>query len=136
MYALLFALPALLAGLALFIVLLRAFAWAWTTHRFKMALLEKLEHRPELARGLPELTELYARGAPSEGRLSFAVMGGTLALLGVLFLLAGQHMGFGRMATGLYFGGAACVPLGFSLALAGAFLRVLGWDDVDSPPDS
>jgi hypothetical protein len=126
MYPLLFALPLVLTGMALFILLVRALGRAWSEHRFRMALLEKLEHRPNLAQEVPELLEMLDRGPERPARISFTPMGVTLVVLGIVFLLAGQRMGVGRWAAGLYFGGAACIPVGLSLILAGAFLRALG----------
>ena len=99
---------------------------AWFDHAFRMALLERLEHRPALAESFPELEELLRDGSGGErgGGVSFAVMGLTVSAVGVVALLAGRALAVGRLASGLYFGGVACVPVGFALVLAGVFFRL------------
>lgn len=122
-------------GLPLFIVIatitflvMRNLVRLWLDHRVKMALLEKFETHPELLPGLRELQEVLdgpARQQEERRRLHYVWTGIFLALVGVGCALFAHAWLSGRYATGLYFGGLACVLLGFLLTLLGLAMRHL-----------
>jgi hypothetical protein len=100
----------------------------WLDHHVKLKLLEKLETRPELLRSFDELRDLLddtPRAEDERPQIDYLVMGVVLGLIGVACAVFSQTMGTGRMAVGFYFGGVACVALGFILALVGLLTRFL-----------
>jgi hypothetical protein len=93
----------------------------WLDHRVKLALLDKLESKPELLRSFDELQDLLddtPKYDNEKNRIDFIAAGVTLALVGIGCVLVAQPIG-GRTAVGVYVGGVASVALGFILALVG-----------------
>jgi len=121
-------LPLIAAIGALVYIVVRNIARVWLHHRLKMALLEKLEHRPELLHSFQELQELLDNSPAQTGaskRQDLTVTGVILAVIGVVCVVLYATAGSGSWAVGAYFGGVACVALGFVLALFGLLIRFL-----------
>ncbi len=93
----------------------------WLDHRVKLALLEKLESKPDLLRSFDELQTLLDDTPKYEAestRVDYMVTGVVLVLIGLVCVIVAAPLG-GRTAVGVYVGGVACVVLGFMLALVG-----------------
>lgn len=93
----------------------------WMDHRVKVALLEKLETKPELLRSFDELQELLDAAPKDDAEkqhVDYVVTGLVLALVGIGCVVVSASNS-GRTAVGVYVGGVACVALGFILALVG-----------------
>lgn len=113
----------------------RALGHIWLDHRIKLALLDRLQAKPELIESYAEVQRILA-GVP-DGRTGrhqdYAVTGVILAAIGVACVVGGQSLGVGRLAVGLYIGGWVCIVLGVVLALIGLFIRRLARSLVTSP---
>ena len=108
--------------------IVRALGRIWLDHRIRLALLDKLQEKPELLESYTELQRIMANGA--EGRSGkphqdYALTGILLAIIGIVCAVAGQSKDAGRLAVGLYAGGWICIVLGVILTLAGIFIRRL-----------
>jgi hypothetical protein len=93
----------------------------WLDHRVKLALLEKLESKPELLRSFDDLQNLLDDTPKYEAesiRIDYMLTGVILALIGVVCVIVAAPLG-GRTPVGVYVGGVACVALGFLLAIVG-----------------
>ncbi len=99
----------------------------WLEHRVRLALLEKIDKRPELVESVQGLMDLMAPSEPvwSETRQDYAVTGVLLGLIGGACCVAGWMLHSGKLAVGIYAGGWVCVFLGFLLFLFGLFVRRL-----------
>jgi len=105
----------------------------WLDHRVKLALLEKLESKPDLLRSFDELQTLLddtPKNDAEPDRIDFIVTGVVLAVVGIVCAAIGGPTS-GRTAVGVYIGGVACVALGFILALVG----LLSWFLSRAPVD-
>jgi len=125
---LLIMLPMLLVLAVLTYTVLRTIIRAWLNHRVKMAILEKLETQPEALDNVPALQALVEDGelrSVEDQRQNLILTGAFLAAIGVFCALLAHVYLTGRYATGVYFGGVACVPIGFVLVLAGVLIRML-----------
>lgn len=116
--------------------IVRALGRIWLDHRIRLALLDKLQEKPELLESYTELQHIMANGA--EGRSGrphqdYALTGIVLAAIGIVCALAGQGNGAGRLAVGLYAGGWICIALGLILTLVGIFIRRLARNLVTLP---
>ena len=116
--------------------IVRALGHIWLDHRIRLALLDKLQEKPELLESYTELQRVLAN-AP-EGRAGrthqdYALTGALLAAIGVGCALAGESNGAGRLAVGLYAGGWICIVLGVILALIGFFIRRLARNLITLP---
>jgi hypothetical protein len=134
MYPIIVMLPFIIVIVALSVTVLRKISAVWVEHRVKIALLERVEKNPELLGAFDELQELLTT-APEEDessrRQDLALTGVLLALIGGVTVVIALLAGSGRYAVGAYFGGVACVVLGFILCLTGLLLRYLSRAPVD-----
>jgi hypothetical protein len=107
--------------------IVRFFGRIWLEHRVRLALLERIDKRPELAESVQGLMDLLGPAAPvsSVTRQDYAITGALLALIGVGCCAAGWMLHSGKLAVGIYAGGWVCVFLGFLLFLFGLFVRKL-----------
>jgi hypothetical protein len=126
-YTFIITIPLILVLVALVVVVVRNLMHAWLDHRVKLALLDKLESRPELLRSFDELQELLDDSPREEdhSRQDFIITGVVLAVMGLLFVIRYGTYGAGRLAVGAYVGGVACVAIGFILAIVGLLTRFL-----------
>ncbi len=100
----------------------------WINHRVKVALLERLENKPELLYSFDELQELLDDRPPPVARKSktdLTLTGVFLALIGLVFVLIYASIGRSQWAVGAYFGGVGCVVIGFLLTTIGLVARLL-----------
>jgi hypothetical protein len=108
--------------------IVRALGRIWLDHRIRLALLDKLQEKPELLESYAELQHIMANGPdgrPGKAHQDYALTGVLLAGIGVACALAGESGGAGRLAVGLYAGGWICIALGVILTLVGIFIRRL-----------
>ena len=105
----------------------RALGHIWLDYRIKLALLDKLQEKPELLESYAELQRILA--GVSNGRAvrqqDYVITGIVLAVIGIGCAIGGESYGVGRLAVGLYVGGWICIVLGVILALIGLFIRRL-----------
>lgn len=128
-YNLLFITPLVVALIMLVHSIVRNLGIAWLDHRVKLTLLEMLEKKPELLRSYHELEDLMENSQPESGPgrpLDLALTGTLLAVIGVVCVVLYTSFGNGRWAVGGYWGGVACVVLGFIVAVVGLVIRWLG----------
>ena len=121
-------LPLVVALATIIYTVARTITHAYVEHRMRMAVLEKLEKRPELLDQFEELEELLEKplGANDEDkRLDLVLTGVILAIIGAVCALAYSVVGGGEWAVGAYWGGVTCVALGFLLVLLGLLVRFL-----------
>lgn len=122
------AIPLIVAVVTLVYIILREMTRVWLEHRVKMLLLERLEDKPELLFSFQDLQELLD-GRPARvetgGKSDLTVTGLFLALIGILFVIVNALVGSSQWGVGAYFGGVACVVLGFLLATIGLVVRLL-----------
>ncbi|NLV46401.1 MAG: hypothetical protein GXY07_18115 [Candidatus Hydrogenedentes bacterium] len=122
------AIPLIVAVVTLVYIILREMTRVWLEHRVKMLLLERLEDKPELLYSFQDLQELLD-GRPARvetgGKSDLTVTGLFLALIGILFVIVNALVGSSQWGVGAYFGGVACVVLGFLLATIGLVVRLL-----------
>jgi hypothetical protein len=131
------ALPLLIVLGTILYLVLRNLVRVWLDHRVRMGLLEKLEHRPELMAELPDLKEILegpARQQEERRRQSYIWTGIFLALIGSSCALFAHLWLSGGYASGLYFGGVVCVPLGFVLTLLGLAMKLLSRTPLPANP--
>ncbi|HUW60862.1 MAG TPA: hypothetical protein VMZ06_07620 [Candidatus Bathyarchaeia archaeon] len=107
--------------------ILRVFGRIWLEHRVRLALLERIDKKPELVESVQGLMDLMGVAEPlsSGTRQDYAVTGILLALIGAGCCGVGWMLHSGKLAVGIYAGGWVCVFLGFILFMAGLFVRKL-----------
>ncbi len=124
----LYAIPIVVAAITLIYIIGREMMRVWINHRVKVALLERLEDKPELLYSFEELQELLDDRPPPVARKSktdLTVTGVFLALIGLIFVLIYASIGRSQWAVGAYFGGVGCVVIGFLLTTIGLVARLL-----------
>lgn len=129
-------LPLLIVIVTLIYTVIRSIGQVWLEHRVRMALLERLEGKPELLRSFNELHDLLEPNLDEKRpgkRQDFLLTGIVLTLMGLLCVILYSTVGHGNWAVGAYWGGVACVVLGFLLALLGLLLRFLSRFPSDQP---
>jgi len=112
----------LLTLAAVLVALVRAFYRTVFRHRLRLELLRTLQNHPDWIaqdESLADLVNEAPTAAPSRSRISLHVVGLSLCILGLGCGGAGRSMGSGRVAVGLYLGGAICVWLGLLVILIG-----------------
>lgn len=116
--------------------LARVFGRIWLEHRVRLALLEKLDQKPELVESVQGLLEIMGATEPmsSRTRQDYAVTGVLLALIGGGCCAAGWMLHSGKLAVGIYAGGWACIFLGFVLFMVGLSVRKLLRHPIFFPP--
>jgi hypothetical protein len=120
--------PLVAAAITLAYIVLREMTRVWLDHRVKMALLERLEHKPELLYSFKELQELLDdTPAPitRKHKTDPALTGVFLVLIGLVSVIVYSLIGRSQWAVGAYFGGVACVVIGFLLTTIGLIARIL-----------
>lgn len=122
------AIPVIAAAVTLAYIVLREMARAWLDHRVKMALLQRLEHNPELLYSFDDLQGLLDDSPREEvrrGAIDPTMTGVFLALIGLIIVLVYGFIGRSQWAVGAYFGGVASVVIGFLLTTIGLIVRIL-----------
>lgn len=129
----LYAIPLIAAFAALIYLIVREILRVWLDHKVKVMLLERLEGHPEVLHSFQELQELLD-GTPSREKRGknpdLLLTGVFLALIGIVAVVAYAMVGRSQWAVGAYFGGVACVVIGFILTTFGLLTRYL-----NRPPD-
>lgn len=127
MNTLLVLLPLIIVLILLAYTVIRNIVRLWLDHRVKVALLERLEQRPDLVHSVEELHDLLdgPGSSPEEPRIDYLITGVILAVLGIIFVVFNGWLGRTYWAAGAYFGGVVCVALGFLLAMTGLILRFM-----------
>lgn len=123
----LFTIPLVLALVALLLGVLRSIANAWFSHRLRLELLRKLEKHPELVNAPADVQDLYQRLAsvPTGATQDYALTGIILGVIGAACIITGRVWRIGQLASGVYWGGMACVFLGAGLAVFGLLVHLL-----------
>ncbi|HOZ47802.1 MAG TPA: hypothetical protein PLO37_05710 [Candidatus Hydrogenedentes bacterium] len=118
-------LPILFVSAAVVYGVLRALGQVWMEHKARLALLDKLERRPDLIPSFQELQTIISSVSPNGhgGRQDWTLTGTLLALIGLASAIGGKSLNMGRVSVGVYFGGIVCLCLGFVLALFGLLIR-------------
>ena len=122
------AIPLIAATITLGYIILREMTRVWLDHRVKMALLERLEHKPDLLYSFQEVQELLDDSPPPVERnrkIDITQTGVFLALIGLISVILYGVAGRSQWAVGAYFGGVACVVIGFLLTTIGLVIRIL-----------
>lgn len=119
--------PMILAIVALLYVVFRSLLRTWIEHRVRMTILERAEQNPEMLKLVEESQS--SRNIPAHGHRGQgadpAITGLILGLMGFFFVLINGLLGRTQWAVGAYFGGVACVVVGFILAAVGLLARFL-----------
>jgi len=133
----LFMLPILIVVVVLLTVVVQRLAGAWVEHRVRMSLLRRLEQKPELLDSFEEVQDLLHEqpAERAQPRQDFTLTGVLLAAMGLVAVVVASTFDSGRVAVGAYFGGVACVCIGFILALTGLLIRFLARAPQDRPPE-
>jgi len=122
------AIPLIITVVTLVYIILREMTRVWLEHRVKMMLLERLEKRPDLLYSFKDLQELLD-GRPSDNhnqsKTDLAITGIALTLIGLFFVIVNALIGSSQWGVGAYFGGVACVVIGFLLTTIGLVVRLL-----------
>ena len=120
--------PLLVVVAALLYGVFRSLGRIWLDHSIRLALLEKVEQKPQLLESLHELEEVLAgfpEGYRFPSRQDYRLTGVILAGIGLACTLGGRSLRVGTLAVGLYVGGLTCVGLGVALFLVGLLIRGL-----------
>lgn len=120
--------PLVVAVVTLVYIILREMTRVWLEHRVKMLLLERLENKPELLYSFQDLQQLLdGRPAAVEktNQSDLSVTGLFLAVIGLIFVIVNAVIGSSQWGVGAYFGGVACVVIGFLLTTIGLVVRLL-----------
>ena len=116
--------------LLLLLIVLAAFAFGvmrtllriWLDQRVRLAVWEKTGEPPDdnldAIPGIPEARRELSKQ-------DYVVTGALLAALGLAGVIAGQIIGLGNLAVGLYLGGFVCIGLGILILLLGFLIRTL-----------
>ncbi len=124
----LFTIPLVLALAGLLYLVFRSLARAWLDHRIRMAILERAEHKPEFLELLDDPAGPSPETEASQGahpKADLTMTGIILGLIGLIFVLINGVVGRSQWSVGAYFGGVACVVIGFILASVGLLTRYL-----------
>ena len=120
--------PLLIISAAVTYGIFRALGRVWLEHRVRLALLEKVQEKPELMESYRELQAILVgltEGSRPEKRQNYTLTGAILALIGLACTLIGRDLGVGRLAVGVYIGGMTCICLGIVLAFMGLLIRLM-----------
>jgi hypothetical protein len=124
--------PILLFVAVLLFFVLRGFGRFWLDHSIRLALLEKIEKKPELLEQVRELMDMFS-AVPTRRRnrrQDYRVTGIVLAIFGVASCAAGIYMRSGRAAVGIYIGGYICIAIAAILFLLGLAIQWLNRNPV------
>ena len=121
--------PVLLALVMLVYIIMRSLIRAWIEHRVRMAILEKAEKHPELLSAFEERSaeakEVSLQENPEAPKVDITLVGVSLTVIGIVFVVFNSALGKSQWGVGAYFGGVACVVIGFLLVTIGLLLRFL-----------
>lgn len=123
--------PLALALIYLIWVVFRSIFHSWLEYRIRLALLERAERHPDLLVLLDApSSETSAESHISEknntrSQIDLTITGVSLTVIGLFFVVFNGILGRSQWAVGAYFGGIACVVIGFLLATVGILLRFL-----------
>ena len=129
---LLIVLPILALTFAVAYGAFRSFGRLWIEHKVRLALLERIQEKPELIESFPDLRDLVFTGNAA-GRQSYPLTGVLLGVIGAGCVLGGRALRVGKLAVGIYSGGLICIGLGVLLALAGIAIQWFSRNPVLSP---
>lgn len=119
--------PVVLVVLFLIYSISRSLSRAWLEHHVRLALLERLQRKPELIKDFEDIQGILENEEDdSAPRQDFTLTGVILAVIGAVCVILYWSVGRGQWAVGAYFGGVVCVTLGFILAVLGLLIRFLG----------
>ncbi len=107
---------------------MRALGRIWIDHRVKLALLEKLQDRPEVLESFNEIQGALAgvsNGNTPSNRQDYTLTGIFLCLIGIGCAILGRAWGIGSIAVGLHIGGWVCIAIGVVIAFLGILIRRL-----------
>lgn len=124
--------PILLAVALLVFLVLRGFGRFWLDHSIRLALLEKIEKKPELLEQVRELMDAFSP-VPAQRRnrrQDYRVTGVLLALFGAAACVTGLYLGSGRLAVGIYIGGFICIGIAFPIFILGLVIQWLNRNPV------
>jgi uncharacterized protein (TIGR04206 family) len=111
----------------------RAFGRIWLEHSIRLALLEKIEAKPQLLDSFHELLELMT-GTSAQPRVTtrqdYRVTGAALGVIGAVSCVLGRTVSTGQIAVGIYVGGFICLGLAVLLLLVGFLIQWLARDPV------
>lgn len=139
MRSLLITLPLLAALITLLFWAVRSVLRLWLKHRVKMAILDRIERKPDLLRSedaIPEFLDASASDPDEVPPMNVTMTGVILAVIGITCSVIYAAIGGGRWAVGAYWGGVACVVLGFIIVLFGLIVRYLSRTRIDKPRGS
>ncbi len=139
MHSLMITVPLLAALILLVYWAIRSVFRLWIKHRVKMAILDRIERKPDLLRSvdvIPEFLDGNSSDPDETSPMNVTLTGVILAVIGITCSTIYAAIGGGRWAVGAYWGGVACVVLGFIIALFGLVARYLSKTRLDKPGDS
>lgn len=125
-------LPLIIVIVALSYLIARNIGQVWVDYRVRLALLERIEQSPELLDEFPELLDTPQQDTPETSVQSLTQTGAMLAIIGLVCVILYASVGSGYWAVGAYWGGVACVALGFLMVLLGLLVRFLSKPPSDS----
>ncbi|HOV61166.1 MAG TPA: hypothetical protein PK349_08905 [Candidatus Hydrogenedentes bacterium] len=125
--------PPVLALIYLIWVVARSIFTSWLEYRIRLALLQRAEQHPELLQLLEDVPDngLLANATSPETaqdtrqQIDLTLTGVSLTVIGLVFVIFNGMLGRSQWAVGAYFGGVACVVIGFLLATLGILLHFL-----------
>jgi len=134
---LLFIVPILAVMFAVAYGAFHALGRIWTEHKIRLALLERVQEKPELIEPFQELQDLALTANPAAwkttDRQNYTLTGGILSIIGIGCGVAGRALRVGQLAVGLYTGGLICIGLGVLLALIGIAIQWLSRNPIPPP---
>ncbi len=139
MRSLLITIPLLAALMLLVYWAIRSVFRLWIRHQVKMAILDRIERKPDLLRSvdvIPEFLDGISSDSGETPPMNVTLTGVILATIGITCSIVYAAIGGGRWAVGAYWGGVACVVLGFIIALFGLMAGYLSRTRIDKPKDS
>jgi len=120
--------PLLIVSAAVTYGVFRALGRVWLENKVRLALLEKLQDKPELVENFREVQGLLAGmdvAKHARTRQDYTLTGVLLSIIGLGCTFLGRGIGVGRLAVGVYVGGLACIALGVVLAFMGLLIRLM-----------
>ena len=121
MEAFLLVIPLTIAVVTVFYGVIYSLVAAWFEHRYRLALLGKLEDNPELLGESISIDDVLPQtdSVIRSERQNYALTGGILVGVGIFAAVLGRTIRVGEIAVGIYLGGVMCLALGVVLALLG-----------------
>lgn len=123
--------PLVLVLVTLLYSVLYAILRAWLDYRVRMALLDKLDHNPNLLDSNEDFGQVVADKDPAGStvqRQNYAMTGLMIVAIGIGCIVFGRLLRVGDVAVGTYLGGFVCLLIGVVLAVLGGIVKVLSRD--------